>query len=147
MDQEFRIDLSEVRRSVERAEVVTVHFIYFRETLVLDARTTASDGPMVRVRPAVNAVDDRIRDIRSLRPQFGRPESITYIPWPKFVLSLTESGVWDVLVDRIVSVSSGAAEHEMTKALRRLRRDEWHEFQRAIGGKGYKTLWERTGTT
>ena len=142
-DHEFRMDLDEVRRSVARADVITVHFLYFRETLLLDARTSATERPLTRIRPAVNTIDDRIKDIRSLRPRFGRPESLTYIPWPKFVRSLIESGVWDVLVDRMVAAGGVALEAEMERLYRRLRKDEWREYRHAIAGTGYKALWVR----
>ena len=142
MDQEFRIDLAEVRQSVGRAEVVTVHFPYFHKTLLLDTRKSASEPPLARIRPAVASVDERIKDIRSLRPHFGRPESMTYIPWPKYVLSLRESGVWDVIVDRMVMVGGQSMEEELEQLFRRLRTDEWNEFRSAIAGKGYKPIWE-----
>ncbi len=143
MDQEFRIDLSEVRQSVGRAEVVTVHFPYFRETLLLDTRKSATEAPLAKIRPSVSSVDERIKDIRSLRPRFGRPESITYIPWPKYVLSLKESGVWDVVVDRMVMAGGAPMEAELERLYRKLRTDEWNEYRAAIAGKGYKAVWER----
>ena len=143
MDQEFRIDLSEVRSSVMRAEVITVHFPYFRETLLLDTRRSSSEPPLMRIRPSVASVDERITDIRSLRPRFGRPESITYIPWPKFVASLKESGVWEIILDRMVMAGGQPMEAELERLYRRLRKDEWNEFRKAIAGKDYKTMWER----
>jgi len=143
MDQEFRIDLSEVRQSVGRAEVVTVHFPYFRETLLLDTRKSATEPPLAKIRPSVSSVDERIKDIRSLRPRFGRPESITYIPWPKYVFSLKESGVWDVVVDRMVMAGGAPLETELERLYRKLRADEWNEYRAAIVGKGYKAVWER----
>ena len=143
MDQEFRIDLTEVRQSVGRAEVVTVHFPYFRETLLLDTRKSATEPPLAKIRPSVSSVDERIKDIRSLRPRFGRPESITYIPWPKYVFSLKESGVWDVVVDRMVMAGGAPMEAELERLYRKLRADEWNEYRAAIAGKGYKAVWER----
>ena len=143
MDQEFRIDLTEVRQSVGRAEVVTIHFPYFRETLLLDTRKSATEPPLAKIRPSVSSVDERIKDIRSLRPRFGRPESITYIPWPKYVFSLKESGVWDVVVDRMVMAGGAPMEAELERLYRKLRTDEWNEYRAAIAGKGYKAVWER----
>jgi hypothetical protein len=144
MDQEFRIDLAEVRSSVMRAEVVTVHFPYFRETLLLDTRHTTNEPPLARIRPSVASVDDRISDIRNLRPRFGRPESITYIPWPKFVASLKGSGVWEIILDRMVMAGGQPMEIELERLYRRLRKDEWNEYRKAIAGKDYKTVWERS---
>lgn len=144
MDHEFRIDLGEVRRSVDRADVITVHFLYFRKTLLLDTRTSAGERPLVRIRPSVSTIDERIKDIRTLRPRFGKPESLTYIPWPKFVVSLKESGVWDILVDRVVACGGPAFADEMERLYRRLRKDEWTEYRQAIAGTGYKTLWARS---
>jgi hypothetical protein len=143
MDREFRIDLDEVRQSVGRAEVITVHFPYFHETLLLDTRKSMSEPPMARIRPSVGSVDERIKDIRNLRPRFGRPESITYIPWPKFVASLKESGVWEVIVDRMVMAGGAQMEQDLDRLYRRLRKDEWNEYRKAIAGKGYKAVWER----
>lgn len=144
MDQEFSIDLAEVRQNVERADVVTVHFPYFRQTLLLDTRTSATEGPLMRVRPSTATIDDRIKDLRALRPKFGRPESITYIPWLKFVVSLKASGVWDVLVDRMVKAGGTAQQAEMERLYRRLRTEEWNEYRAAIAGNGYKTIWARS---
>ena len=142
MDQEFRLDLNQVRRSVERAEVITVHFVYFGSTLLLDTRTNATEGPLARVRPSVASIEERIKDIRSLRPRFARPESLTYIPWPKYVASLRESGVWDIIVDRLVAVGGPDLRAELEALYRQLRVDEWNEYRRAIAGAGYKTLWK-----
>jgi hypothetical protein len=143
MDQEFRIDLTEVRHSVGRADVVTVHFPYIHETLLLDTRKGFGDMPLARIRPSVKSVEERIKDIRNLRPRFGRPDSITYIPWPKFVVSLKESGVWEVIVNRMVMVGGVQMEDELERLYRKLRKDEWNEYRKAIAGKGYKAVWER----
>jgi len=143
MDQEFRIDLDEVRRSVIQAEVVTVHFPYFRQTLLLDTRRSLTEPPIAKIRPSVASVDERVKDIRQLRPRFGRPESITYIPWPKYVQSLRESGVWEVILDRMVMAGGPQMEDELERLYRRLRTDEWNEFRSAIAGQGYKTVWEK----
>lgn len=143
MDQEFRIDLDEVRRNIERAEVVTLYFPYFRQTLVLDTRTSATEGPLVRIRPMVNSVDERMRDLRSLRPRFGNPESLTLIPWPKYVTGLRDTGVWDVIVERMVAAGGEKYLDELETVYRRLRKYEWAEWRRAISGDGYKTIWQK----
>jgi hypothetical protein len=145
MDQEQQFDLGEVRRNVARAEVITLYFPYFRQTLVLDTRASASEGPLIRIRPMVNSVEERMRDLRLLRPRFGNPESVTLIPWPKYVRSLHESGIWAVLVDRLVQAGGAPIEVEMEETLRRLRVLEWREWRHAITGKGYKTVWQRSG--
>lgn len=141
MDQDFRIDLGEVRQSVSRAEVVTVRFPYFGKTLVLDTRTSATEPPLLKIRDSVQTVEERLKDIKALRPRFGRPESITYIPWPKFVVSLKESGVWDVIVDRMVMAGGGEMEQRLDQVYADLRKQEWNEYRRAIRGEGYKAIW------
>lgn len=143
MDQEFRINLEEVRENVARAEVITIHFPYFHETLLLDTRTNATEGPLASIRPAAASVDERIKDLRSLRPKLGRPASITYIPWPKFVSSLKESGVWQVIIERLTAVGGAALTAELQSIYERLRADEWTEYRAAVLGTGYKTIWER----
>src|SRR4051812_28678607 len=94
MDQDFHLDLDDVRRNIEAAEVVSLYFPYFRKTLLIDSRCSRVDPPMARVVDMVRSADERLEALRRLRPRFGRPKAITLIPWPRFVVSAKESGMW-----------------------------------------------------
>ena len=56
---------------------------------------------------------------------------------------LRESGIWHLLVDRMVMAGGARAEEELNRLYKKLRRDEWNEYRSAIAGKGYKAVWER----
>jgi hypothetical protein len=142
MDQDSHIDLDEVRRGIESAEVIALYFPYFRRTLLLDTRSTPVDPPLVRVTEMVRSADERVKALRRMRPRFPRPRAITLIPWPRFVSSAKETGVWQLLVDRLTA--AGGAEVVLERCYRELLREERGEFCRAVTGEGYQTLWERT---
>ena len=72
-------------QTIETAEVISILFPMLRKSLVLDTRSDLEDGPMARVVPMAESVDDRLRSIKRMRPRFPRPESVTIIPWPKQV--------------------------------------------------------------
>ena len=41
-----------------------------------------------------------------MRPRFPHPESVTVIPWPRYVKSLKRVGLWDKIVQRMVATGS-----------------------------------------
>lgn len=143
MDQEFHVDVEEVRRSVEAAEVISLYFPYFRKTLLIDSRVSDVDPPMVRVVEMVRSADERLKELRRLRPRFGRPKAITLIPWPRFVTSVKTQGVWQILLDRLTASGGPALGTALERCYRELLREERAELRRAITGEGYRALWER----
>lgn len=145
MDQEFHIDVDEVRRTLDRAEVVALYFPYFRKTLLLDRRHSPADPPLARVVPMVNSAQERLESLRRLRPRFGRPESLALIPWPRSVASAKRLGVWQMVVERFVAAGGQQCEVVLERCYRQLLREERLEFRRAVAGEGYQTLWQREG--
>src|SRR4051812_20468969 len=85
MDNEFGLDLREIIKKFENAEVLSVYFPLLAKTLVIDMRSDDESEPLVRIVPMVNSVEERFRSLRRMRPRFRRPESITLVPWPKYV--------------------------------------------------------------
>ena len=79
MDNDYRIDLAEVTRSIEGAEVITLFFPLLRKTLLIDMRFDVEDDPMVRVVPMVSGPEERVQTIRKMRPNFPKPERIAFI--------------------------------------------------------------------
>lgn len=143
MDQDTHLDLDEVRRAIEGADVIGLYFPYFRKTLLLDARSSDVDGPMVRVVPMVRSAAERLETLRRLRPRFGRPRGVTLIPWPRFVASTKQLGVWQLMLERLAGAGEANAEVVLERCYRELMREEQAEFRRAVTGDGYHTLWER----
>jgi hypothetical protein len=145
MDQEPHIDVDEVRRNLERSEVIALFFPHFRKTLLLDIRTSDVDPPMARVVPMVRSAEERVAEVCRLRPRFARPGSITLIPWPRYVASIKRLGVWQLVVDRLTGAGATGAEVVLERCYRELLREERAEYIRAVTGEGYQTLWQAEG--
>mgnify|MGYP001500631955 CR=1 FL=1 len=143
MDSDFQLDISEVRKHLDETQVVGFFFPFLRQTLLLDTRANASDGPLVIVTPMVQSVEERMRSLRKLRPRFPRPESMTLIPWPKFVDSLERLGVLQMIEERMAAIGGEAVRTRCREAFAELRRTERLQVRQAISGEGYETLWAK----
>jgi len=137
IDGGIDLDLTAVLENVKEAQVICFFFPTLRRTLLVDTRTNEYAGTFIRVVPMAKDSADRLRSIRHLRPLFGRPESITLIPWESRVDSLLAFGVWEPLLARLDDWAPAEA------CLRRLRILEQQEFRDAIVGDRYETLWRR----
>lgn len=142
MDGDFYLDPSEIERSLEIAEVISIYFPLLRKTLLMDTRDDIEDGPMIKVVPMVNSVEERFRSLKKIRPRLPRPESITVIPWPKYVSSLQTLGIWDKIVQLFVATGHKDVVKECNKALQDLLELDRKEMGALITGEHYYTLWE-----
>ena len=145
MDGDFRLDLAEIMRNVETAEVVCIYLPMLRKTVIIDTRHDIEDEPLIKIVPMANSIEERFRTIKRLRPRFPRPESITVIPWPKYVDSLTRLGIWQQLVQRFVGTGQKNAVKACQETLEELRRLERQELLAVVcGSDQYHSLWERS---
>ena len=142
MDSDFRIDVSEVTRSISFGEVIALYFPLWRKTLLMDARSNAIDGPMIKVVPMASSPEERFRELIRMRPRFSKPESITLIPWPKYVGGLVRSGVWDHIVRRFLEIGPPEIVRQCEECLQELYRVEQEEIRNAITGENYESLWD-----
>ena len=145
LDADYRIDVSEVNRNLDVAEVVALYFPMLRKTLLMDVRTNEVDGPMIRVVPMAKTPEERFQSLLKMRPRFGKPDSITIIPWPKFVQSLAEFGIWDHIVRSYADLGSPKMVRECEKCFAQLRKFESDEVRNAITGENYETIWGARG--
>ena len=143
MDFDYRLDLTEVMNVIETADVIALYFPLIRKTLLVDVRSSAVDGPLVKVVPMVSTPEERLKTLRQLRPRFPRPESITIIPWPKYVGSLVRLGVWERIMGRFVDLGSPDIVRECEAAYDELLALEQEEIRKAVSGEGYDAVWER----
>lgn len=149
IDGGYDIDIEAVIQNIDEAEVVTLHFPILRQTLLIDTRCTqadgqpAGDGPLVRVVPMVDNAQERFATLRKLRPGFGRPQSITMIPWARSVSALEWSGVWERVLARLDRCGDGRTLAAARRAYRQLRALELVELREAIVGRQYRTVWRR----
>ncbi|MBI4307192.1 MAG: hypothetical protein HY684_00100 [Chloroflexi bacterium] len=143
MDGDFRLDVAEIVKNIETAEIICLYFPLLRKTLLLDTRFDVEDEPMVKIVPMVDTVEERFRTLRRLRPRFPKPESLTVIPWPKYVDSLLRLGIWQKLVQRFIATGHKGAVRSCQETLEELRRLETEEFSRVIKGDSYHTVWQQ----
>lgn len=143
MDNDYRIDLAEVAKSIEGAEVVTLFFPILRKTLLIDTRFDVEDDPMVRVVPMVSGPEERVQTIRKMRPNFPKPERIAFIPWPKYASSLIRLGVYDTLKSRLEESGRQKPIEDLRASIRALEQMEQEELAAVLTGEGYRIIWQR----
>lgn len=135
-------DFSDALRVIDQADVVVVGFAWLSERLLIDGRRSGATGPFVRVVEPVRTPQERIRQLRELRPGFNDPDSFVFLPWGGRVESFVKLG----LFDRIRRRCSGdpAAEHDCDTALDQLLHLDHADLRQALlGGEKYHTLYER----
>lgn len=145
MDSDFRVDISEVQHTIDLADIIALYFPLLRKTLLMDTRSNAVDGPMIKVVPMASSPEERFRELVRLRPRFAKPESVTIIPWPKYVGSLVRLEVWDHIVRRFLDLGPREIVRQCEACLDELYEAERQELRHAISGENYETLWDRTG--
>ena len=139
---EFGIDLDEVRRVIDSAEVLVVRFSLTDRRLLIDCRTNETDGPLVRVVPPVASAEERFKALKQMRPRFRSPERIFNLQWPRHARALAESGIWEYMARRVVALGWSGSAGQIEEAWRQLLRAELAVEVAAIrGGEGFKTIW------
>jgi hypothetical protein len=135
------IDLEELRRVVDNADVFTIGFRMFPERLIVDTRSADDTPPMVRIVEPVTSVEERFFWLGKERPQFSVPERFTFFIWPHSIRYLEESGLGDLIRNRVYPLD--VETREIADSLAQLRRLERKAEHDAITGRNYHTLWER----
>lgn len=145
MSNDYGLDLDEIFKVVETADVLIIRFQIISDTrLLVDARSTEIDPPLIRLVPRAESVEDRFRGLKQLRPRFDLPDKIMSFRWPRHVAMLAETGVWARIVKRMVDAGHAGAQSMCDEVWRELVGSERREVISAIrGGEGYQTLWER----
>ena len=141
MNVDFPVEMNEVLQTVESADVLTFLFPIMGHSLVVDVRTNAETEPMVKVLPMTRSLEERIRSIHRLRPQFHRPDQVAIIPWPKYIASLVGLGVADALAKRVSATGSVEAMRDFRGAIEQLARLEKTAMAQVIRGENYHTIW------
>ncbi len=146
MKADFGIDLDEVRRVIDAADVLIVRLSVTDRRLLIDTRTNDECGPMIKVVPKAGSAEERFRSVKMLRPRFRVPERIMTFHWPRHARALGESGVWEHLTRRLVALGPADMAAQCDEALRELIDEERLIEVAAIrGGEGFHTKWARDG--
>jgi len=138
------IDLEEVRKVVEHADVFTIGFRTFPERMIVDSRTSSDEGPMLEIVEPVATVEERFFWLGQRRPHFGVPDRFTFFVWPHSIAYLEESGLMDRIRQRIYPLDeNGDLGRHVAHAMFRLHILERKATRDAVTGKNYHTLWAR----
>lgn len=144
MTEEFGVDLEQVFRVIDSADVLVVRFHLIDRRLLVDFRTSKSVGPLVKVVPRAESIEDRFRSIKRLRPEFPMPERLPSFQWPRSMPVMLASGVWQRLVDRVSALGNDETTDECGRVMEELMSLERKEVLGAIrGADHYQTIWER----
>ena len=143
---DFGLDMDEVTRVIDSAEVLVIRFAIVDKRLLIDARTSEQEGPLVAVVPKAGSIEERFKNLKKLRPRFPLPDKIMSFMWPRHIETFRNSGLWDKIEARMVSLGGEAMTEGCRKAFEELLREEKMQVLAAIrGGEGYQSLWERSG--
>ena len=134
-----------MNRNIDSAEVIALYFPLLRKTLLMDLRTNDVDGAMIRVVPMANTPEERFQSLVKMRPRFRKPDTIVIIPWPKYIASIADLGIWDHIVRRYAETGSPEIVRECERCYSQLSRLEREEIHRAITGENYETMWGQRG--
>ena len=136
-------DLDNALRVIDEADVIVVGFAWLSDRLLVDARRSNAAGPYVRVVTPVRTPQERIRQLRELRPGFNDPESFVFLPWSGRVDSFVQAGLYQRIIDRCVDDDSALG--DCRTALEQLEQLDREDLRQAIrGGDKYHTLYEQS---
>lgn len=135
------VDFDEVIKLIENADVFAVGFSSFSERLLVDARSNDNETPLVQVVQAKNSAQERIRWLNRRRPSLGQPQTFSFVSWPHSPAFLLESGMWDLIRDRVGSIADPNVETQCGIALRRLENLDREAMIDLIQGDKCMTLW------
>ncbi|MCC7363916.1 MAG: hypothetical protein IT303_06060 [Dehalococcoidia bacterium] len=144
MSDEFGVDLDEVRKVIDAADVLVVRFHLIKDRLLVDFRTREGSGPFMALVPRAESVEERFRSIKKLRPEFPFPEKVMSFAWPRSTPVLLASGIWEHLVTRMTGAGGPEAAELCRVLVEQMIAEERKEVLGAIrGAEHYQTLWER----
>jgi hypothetical protein len=144
MSDDFGVDLDEVFKVIDAAEVLVVRFHIAQKRLLVDFRARANIAPLIALVERAESVEDRFRSIKKMRPDLPFPEKVMSFNWPRSMQVLLASGVWQHLVDRMTESGGPEAADDCGRAMQDLIAEERREVTGAIlGAEHYQTLWER----
>src|SRR5438046_711160 len=133
-DSDFGIDLEEMSRVFDEADVVIVRFHVIAQRLLVDMRAAPGDPPMIRLVPPVNNAEERYRYLQQERPRMSLPEHITVVGWPRYVQVMQDTGLWQHIIDRMVREGGPEMLQQVDEAFREVRAAERAEVASAIRG-------------
>ena len=143
---DYGLDIDEVARVIDSADVIVVRFAILDKRLLIDARTNEQEGPIIAVVAKAGSVEERFKALKKLRPRFSLPDKIMSFMWPRHMETFRKSGLWQKIEARMVQLGGDEMTKRCNEVFEELSKQERAEVLAAIrGGEGYQSLWERSG--
>jgi hypothetical protein len=146
MDNDYVLNLDDILRTVETADVIRLRFQLLDKRLVIDNRTSEVEGPMVKLVNRAGSSEESFRNLKRMRPRFPLPEKMTAIFWPKYANTLRSTGVWSAVMRRIEATGFDDSVRQADEVMQEMLQMERREIRNAIYGEGFQTVWQRTRT-
>ena len=135
------VNLAEVEKVVDVCDVFTVMFRLFPERLLVDARTSPQEGPLVALVEPVATVEERYHWLGRERPRFGPPEHFMFFLWPHSIAFLEQCGVAARIRRRCEATDWPEAIAMFDSTLAELHEKERRATRAAITGEDCRTIW------
>lgn len=143
---DYGFDMDEVLRVIDSAEVLVIRFAILDKRLLVDARTSEQEGPVIAIVPKAGSAEERVKGLKQMRPRLPLPDRIMSFMWPRQMETFRSSGLWGKIEERMVSLGGESMSEQCQKVFMELARQERAETLAAIrGGEDYQSLWERSG--
>ena len=141
---DYGVDLEEIGRIIDEAEVLVVRFQVIEPRLLIDFRTLPGLGPLIKVVPRAGSIEERFRGLKALRPALPLPERILSFLWPRGIAAMQQAGVLARLQERLQALGGEGAQAAAEESYQALREEEAALLRAAIrGGEGFQSMWER----
>ena len=139
----FYDDLNDVKANILEADVISIFFPNFQKSVLVDTRSNDTDGPSIMLTPMARSPRERVKSMEKLRPGFPEVKNMILIPWLRYIFSLEESGIWELLIERLdqsTHLNSNIAANTILDELKNL---EYLELLDVIKGNQYQTIWPK----
>ena len=139
----FYDDLNDVKANILEADVISIFFPNFQKSVLVDTRSNDTDGPSIMLTPMARSPRERVKSMEKLRPGFPEVKNMILIPWLRYRFSLEESGIWELLIERLdqsTHLNSNIAANTILDELKNL---EYLELLDVIKGDQYQTIWPK----
>tara|TARA_B100002052_G_C15855447_1_gene587247 strand:- start:656 stop:1099 length:444 start_codon:yes stop_codon:yes gene_type:complete len=139
----FYDDLNDVKANILEADVISIFFPNFQKSVLVDTRSNDTDGPSIMLTPMARSPRERVKSMEKLRPGFPEVKNMILIPWLRYIFSLEESGIWELLIERLnqsTHLNSNLAANTILDELKNL---EYLELLNVIKGNQYQTIWPK----
>ena len=139
----FYDDLNDVKANILEADVISIFFPNFQKSVLVDTRSNDTDGPSIMLPPMARSPRERVKSMEKLRPGFPEVKNMILIPWLRYIFSLEESGIWELLIERLnqsTHLNSNLAANTILDELKNL---EYLELLDVIKGNQYQTIWPK----